>query len=96
MTKDEHMMITAAEECGEVAQRITKALRFGLEEIQPGQDLTNAERIQYEFADLLGMYEEMMDAGLVKWPERYQIDAKKEKYERFLERSREYGSLEDE
>ena len=42
-----------AEECSEVAQRISKALRFGLEEIQPGQDLKNSERIYQEMSDLL-------------------------------------------
>ena len=40
------------EECNEVGQRISKAQRFGLDEIQEGQSLTNAERIAIEVGDL--------------------------------------------
>jgi hypothetical protein len=32
-----------AEEAVEVAQRATKVLRFGIDEVQPGQSLTNAD-----------------------------------------------------
>jgi hypothetical protein len=39
MTRDEHLMTIAMEECAEVAQRVSKAVRFGMEEIQPGQPL---------------------------------------------------------
>lgn len=40
------------EECAEVQHRACKALRFGLSEVQPGQDLTNAERLSDEIGDL--------------------------------------------
>jgi hypothetical protein len=46
------LLICAAEECAEVTQRITKALRFGLDEVHPGQPLTNAQRIAGELGDL--------------------------------------------
>ena len=42
-----------AEECAEVIQRVTKALRFGVDEVQPGQPHTNAQRISYEMGDVL-------------------------------------------
>ena len=61
MTRDEHLLSCLAEECAEVAQRVSKALRFGLEEVQPGQPFTNAERIVYELIDLkavVGMLED--------------------------------------
>ena len=40
------------EECAEVQHRITKAMRFGLEESQRDQDKTNRQRIAMEVGDL--------------------------------------------
>lgn len=40
------------EECAEVQQRATKMLRFGVLEVQPGQDLDNAARLSLEVGDL--------------------------------------------
>ncbi|PKR54258.1 hypothetical protein COO20_08910 [Thalassospira marina] len=40
------------EECAEVIQRATKGERFGLDEIEPGQPYTNAERLAHEIGDL--------------------------------------------
>ena len=56
MTREEHLLTILAEECAEVAQRCSKALRFGLDEIQEGQSLTNAERITQELEGLKGTY----------------------------------------
>lgn len=77
------------EECNEVAQRASKALRFGLSEVQPGQPLANAERIRQEFADLCGVYELI---GLNS-PSRAHINAKKIKVRKFLDYSAECGTL---
>ena len=65
MTREEHLLTILAEECSEVAHRVSKALRFGVEEVQPGQSLTNAERIKVEFVDLLGAWEMLVGAGVV-------------------------------
>jgi hypothetical protein len=53
------------EECAEVQQRATKALRFGIDEVQPGQTFTNAERLAAELGDLIEMVERVKAAGLV-------------------------------
>lgn len=45
--------------------RITKAQHFGLNEKEPGQDLTNQERVLYEFCDLLALCEVARDAGIL-------------------------------
>ena len=37
MNRQQHLMIRAMEECCELGQRISKALVFGLHEVQPGQ-----------------------------------------------------------
>lgn len=55
MTEREHLLTILAEECAEVAQRASKALRFGDDEIQPGQQLTNLERIIDEVIDVVAV-----------------------------------------
>jgi hypothetical protein len=53
------------EECAEVQQRATKALRFGLNEVQPGQQFTNAFRLGGEMGDLIVMIELLQAEGIV-------------------------------
>lgn len=57
MTREQHLLIRAMEECAEVQQRLSKALVFGLGEVQFGQDRTNHDRILMEFADLIAVSE---------------------------------------
>ncbi len=65
LTVDQHLLVCLAEECDEVGQRVTKALRFGLDEVRPGQALTNAQRIVGEFRDLLGVAKMLHDRGVL-------------------------------
>lgn len=87
MNRKEYLLTQAASECNEIAHRITKALHFGLLEIQPGQDATNASRIVGEMADLVAVFEMLHEERILDmWrsPEvRAAIDAKKAKVERF-------------
>lgn len=55
MTKEEYLLLYAAEECLEIAHRICKSLRFTLLEIEQNQSKTNKERIMDEYADLVGV-----------------------------------------
>lgn len=57
MNRTEHLLWVLAEECAEVAQRASKAARFGLDEVQPGQALTNEERLWQEMCDLCAVGE---------------------------------------
>jgi len=96
MTRTEHLLTILAEECNEVAQRVTKALRFGLTEVQSGQSDNNAERMAAEMADLVAVWEMLVDAGLV-WPLYClsdRIHGKKNKIHTYLEYSRTCGTLE--
>jgi hypothetical protein len=63
VTRTEHLLTILAEECAEVAHRVSKAIRFGLEEVQPGQTLTNAERVREEVYDLTAAYRMLALAG---------------------------------
>ena len=98
MTREEHLLTIAAEECAEIAQRCSKANRFGLEQIQQDADdkpeenperLTNLERIRREYEDLAAMMELI---GIVTL-DRGRIDAKQRKVERYLRRSESLGKL---
>lgn len=89
MTVQEHLLSILAEECAEVAQRASKALRFGLEQVQPGQPFANAERIRQEFTDLCAVYEMI---GFNP-PSRADIEAKKLKVRKFLEYSEKCGCV---
>lgn len=53
MTERQALLCKLAEECCEVAQRATKAMRFGMGEVQPGHAESNYERLLDEFLDLL-------------------------------------------
>ena len=96
MNRAEHIATTAAEECNEVAQRISKALRFGWEEVQPGQPLTNAERVAEEYRDLTAMMHMLVGEGLIQpdfAPNSQQIINKISKVERFMQIGRDQGAL---
>lgn len=87
------------EECAEVTQRASKALRFGLQEIEPGQEFTNAERIVYEFNDLIAAMELLIEDGAISDIDIYNriaIVAKKEKVKKYLAYSIEQGTVNDE
>ena len=90
MTKIEHLLSTLAEECAEVGQRASKALRFGLHEVQPGQSDNNVRRIEIELADVMATAELL---GLVIRED--EKAAKKIKLAKYLDYSRDLGTLED-
>jgi hypothetical protein len=84
MTKTEHLINKLSEECVETSQRCSKALRFGMEEIQPGQDQTNSQRIRLEFAGALAAYQELMEKGLLVWPTDTEIAEARAKARQYL------------
>lgn len=98
MTNNEHALIYLAEECAEISEqaakiviRATKALRFGLDEVQAGEINNNAVRLYAELGDLLAVAELAIDLGIIK---RDDIDRKKEKVAKYEELSRRLGILE--
>ncbi len=99
MKRSEYLLTVLAEEGSEVAHRVSKALRFGVDEIQPGQTDTNGERIRFEVYDVIASYliaadennglpHLHLDADIIG-----QITAtKRAKIERFMAISREQGT----
>lgn len=62
---EDEVLTILAEECAEVIQRVCKAKRFGLDEVQPGQELTNAQRLAGEIGNLREMVMRLTDTGIV-------------------------------
>lgn len=95
MTRKEILLTLLSEECNETAQRASKAIRFGLDEVQEGQPFTNADRIVYEFNDLLAVMELMADEGLIpRVRDTVAVALKKIKIEKWLNYSISCGTLE--
>lgn len=57
MTTEQYLLTKVMEECAEIIERASKAQRFGLEQVQSGQDQTNCQRLIEEFLDLIAVLE---------------------------------------
>lgn len=79
-----------SEQCSRVGVRVSKALRFGLTEVQSGQLLSNAERIVAELAELKALIILLERDGTI---DQTQIDLKLMKFEVFRGLSRTLGTL---
>lgn len=95
MNRKEHLLTKLAEECLETGQRATKALRFGLKEVQEGQGLDNSQRIIDEYMDILAVLSILFREGHANMPPDsiQQITQKEAKFEKFLEYSKSVGTL---
>lgn len=97
MDELQYLLAVLMEECAEVSQRASKGLRFTMEEVQPGQDQTNDQRLAGELNDLLAVVELIQDRGFLndlRGPGAVAaITAKKSKVAKFMQYSRERGTL---
>ena len=97
MTRKEHLLTILSEECAEVIQRVSKALRFGLDEKEPGQKFTNSERITEELHDIIAVIEMLRDEGCLRRERTGKVllafKLKQEKVERYLKYSEKRGTL---
>ena len=57
MTRNEHLLTIIMEECAEVIHRASKALRFGLTDVDINTGKTAAQSIIDEMNDLVGVYQ---------------------------------------
>lgn len=96
MTRTEHLLVILMEECNEVAQRASKALRFGLGEVQPGQPHTNAERVTKEMSDLYAVFTMLAWENSVPPIQFADMLAKREKVGKFLGYSGACGTVDGE
>ena len=90
MTVRQYVLGQLAQECAEVAHRASKAQHFGMDEIEPGQALTNRVRLQGELDDLIAVAE-MLDLDIR--PSNETRHAKHAKVTRMLGYARELGQV---
>lgn len=95
MTRYEHLFLKLSEECAEVQQRVSKLLQFGAGESEPGQTLTNAQRLRAEVNDLLSVIALLEGNGYLRWQSDDELSAHKlskaEKIKKYLNYSEELG-----
>ena len=95
MRLHEHLLTLLSEECNEVGQRCSKAIRFGLLEVQEGQKMDNAERIVDEFHDLLAVVMLMERRGILPhvMPSCEELEVKIKKKIAYIELAKDYGTI---
>jgi NTP pyrophosphatase (non-canonical NTP hydrolase) len=81
------------EECAEVIQRVTKAKRFGLEEVQAGQELNNKERLRLEVRDVLEIVNMLHREGIDLYSSAAELTDKRRQVEYWLNYSKKVGAL---
>ncbi len=62
MTLIQYLCQLLSEECSELSQRASKLSRFGWDEVQPGQELNNFERLMGEKVDVTVIYSLLLEA----------------------------------
>ena len=95
MTRQEQLLVILTEECAQVSQRASKALRFGLTDpagTEPGQPYTNKDRLLMEINDLYGVID-MTFGSEGPYLSPMLIQDKKEKVEKYLKLSKKLGLL---
>lgn len=94
MNNEQYLLICIEEECLEVAQRISKALRFGIDEVQMGQDENNRQRINDELNDLMALLEMAADNKIISLPEDKLLKkVKRIKFNKFRDYSQALGII---
>lgn len=102
MKEKEHLLTILMEECNETSQRASKAIRFGLKEIQQDQSLNNSQRLIYEFNDIIAIMEILQEKGYLSEEmesdnpiNREMIDEKKEKVKKYIDYSKKCKTIEE-
>lgn len=90
MSREQLLLTCLAEECAEVAQACSKAIRFGMEASHPDYDYTNRQKLRHELGDLLGVCD-MLDLT----PSPSARGNKPIKVEQFLAVSARLGQVEE-
>lgn len=95
MNVTEHLLTCLAEEGGELTQAATKSLRFGLQDIGPGLEQTNKERLEAEIADLLGVVELLQQYRIIGAISENAIAQKRVKVRTYMDYAVKVGTLTD-
>jgi len=92
MNRLQLLLTKLAEECSEVAQRALKAQQFGLEEIQAGTSVNNADRLNEELGDVTAIVEMLNDEFDLDFePDPILIKVKKDKVNEYAKYTAKLG-----
>jgi len=91
----EHLLTVLCEECAEVQQAASKALRFGIKDSRPGTDSTNAQDIEKEFIEAMAVRDMLREFGVINQPANSKqiYDDKRKRVVKYLELARKNGTL---
>ena len=97
MTKREYLLICVMEECNELAQAVSKMLRFGNYDTNPNTGLDAQEQAEHEFNDLFATLQMLQEDGTrINAIYQQKIEVKREKIKEYIKYSTNIGVLEDE
>lgn len=86
---ERELLTILAEEAAEVIHRISKALRFSLNDKEPGNSLSNLQRIEYELGDMQAVIQRLIAIGLLNPTAIVQYSMNKHtKLDRYLQNDR--------
>lgn len=94
MTQIEYLLTSLSEECAEVIQAVSKALRFGLDDLYKKKGTTPREDILNEVIDVAAILEMLIELGV--FPQEYideKVNAKQDKVRKYMEYAKERGTL---
>ncbi len=98
MNKSDYLTLVAIEECAEIQQALSKAVRFGFDDHHPDcPDKTNEDDVLHEFYQLTAMIEELQRQHIIRKPTDEAIRRIKEqklsKVSHYMAYSRQRGRL---
>lgn len=97
MTADQHLLLVLGEEGSEIAQDVSKSLRFGLDDVNVLNPTgpNNRERLVAELNDLMGVVEMLVDRGILpaSWEQERLKSEKKAKVKKFMRYAYDKGEI---
>jgi hypothetical protein len=97
MNTTEHLLTCLAEECAELQQAISKALRFGLQDRYPGSNTTNEQDIAKESIEVLAVIGLLQEQGIIAKPRgtKAMVNAKRNRVNKYMKYAKTTGALVD-
>lgn len=98
INRQQALLIKLSEECTELSQRASKSIRFGLSEVEPGQDKDNLTRLADEFFDVITVVEILLTEH-PELREKFSVSSdtfpsKKSRLDKYMKYSQELGIIE--
>ena len=94
MTKQQYFLLALMEECNELAQVCSKAIRFGLDDFYDKHGKSNYELMVDELNDIVGVISALQEEGVPIASIAERIELKVMKLERWDEYSKTKGCVE--